>query len=82
MNVVPSVSVGIGSTAPVSVSYNSQYEKLLFNPIDFTSSAVKTNKIDLDEHGLKTGDKVFYDGSATGLSTGSYYVYRINDDNI
>jgi len=82
MNVIPSVSVGIGSTAAVSVSYNKQYEKLLFNPIDFTSSAVKTNKIDLDEHGLKTGDKVFYDGSATGLSTGSYYVYRINDDNI
>jgi hypothetical protein len=39
----------------------------------------------LTDHGLKTGDKVFYNASdlvASGLSTGSYFVYRIDDDTI
>ena len=28
---------------------------------------------------MKTGDKVFYDGGATGLSTGDYYVNKVSD---
>ena len=79
MNVVPNLSVGIGTTAPISVNYSSEYEKLLINPINFSASDVETNRIDISDHGLKTGDKVFYDGGATGLSTGDYYVNKVSD---
>ena len=79
MNVIPKLSVGIGTTTPISVNYNSEYEKLLINPITFSASDVETNRIDISDHGLKTGDKVFYDGGATGLSTGDYYVNKISD---
>ena len=79
MNVVPNISVGIGTTTPVSVRYNSEFEKLIINPITFASSDVETNRIDLQDHGFSTGDKILYDGSATGLSTGTYFVYKVSD---
>jgi len=65
MNVVPNLSVGIGTTTPISVNYNSEYAKLLINPITFAASDVEANRIDISNHGLKTGDKIFYDGGAT-----------------
>ena len=80
MNVLPSISVGIGTTTAISVNWNEQYQKLLVDPIQFTNSSVKVNQLNLIDHKLKTGDKVFYEGSATGLSTGSYYAYKVNDD--
>ena len=40
MNVVPNLSVGIGTTTPISVRYNSEFEKLVINPITFASSDV------------------------------------------
>ena len=79
MNVVPNLSVGIGTTVPVSVRYNSEFEKLIINPITFASADVETNRLDINNHGFKTGDKVFYEGGATGLSTGTYFVYKISD---
>ena len=79
LNVIPNLSVGIGTTTPISVGYNSQFEKLIINPITFSNSDVETNQIDIQDHGFNTGDKVLYDGSATGLSTGTYYVYKISD---
>ena len=81
INVVPNLAVGIGSTTtPVSVKYNSQFDKLLINPISFTSSDVEANRIDIQNHGFKTGDKVLHDGgNGTGIATGLYYVNRIND---
>ena len=79
MNVIPNLSVGIGTTNPISVNYNSEFEKLLINPIKFAAADVETNQIDISDHGLQTGDKVFYDGNATGLSTGSYFVNKISD---
>ncbi len=78
LNVVPNLNVGIGNTTPVSVNYNEAFEKLLVNPILFTASDVETNQIDLVDHGFETGDKVFYDGGATGLSTGTYFVNRVS----
>ena len=78
MNVVPNLAVGVGTTTSVSINYNSEFDKLIINPITFTSSDVETNQIDIAEHGFKTGDKVFYDGSATGLSTGTYFVNRVS----
>ena len=80
MNVLPTISVGIGTTSAISVNWNEQYQKLLIDPIQFTNSSVKVNQLNLTNHKLKTGDKVFYEGSATGLSTGSYYAYKVNDD--
>ena len=77
INVVPNLTVGIGTTVPVEVNYNSQFDKLLINPIKFTSSNVETNRIGIETHGFATGDKVFYEGSA-GLGTGSYFVNKIN----
>ena len=79
MNVIPNLSVGIGSTESITVKYNSQFEKLLINPKTFASADVETNQIDIENHGFVTGDKVFYDGSATGLSTGSYFVNKISE---
>ena len=59
------------------MNYNSEYEKLLINSIDFTNTNVETNRINIENHGFNTVDKVFYDGNA-GLGTGSYFVYKIN----
>ena len=67
-------------TGVTTVKYNAENGKLLINPISFNNSSVRTNDLNLSKHNLKTGEKVFYDGNATGLSTGSYYVYRIDDD--
>ena len=78
MNVVPNLNVGNGTTIPVSVNYNAEFEKLIIDPILFTASDVETNQINIVDHGFKTGDKVFYDGGATGLSTGTYFINRVS----
>jgi len=80
-------SVGIGTSVSVYLKYNSTYDRLLVNPIGFNSTAVNTstNELTLTDHGFKTGDKVFYNASdlvTSGLSTGSYFVYKIDDDTI
>ena len=63
MNVIPKLSASIGTTTPISVrSYNSEYEKTIINPITFSASDVETNRIDISDHGFKTGDKIFYNG--------------------
>ena len=80
MTVIPNISVGIGTTTPIDVRYNSNFDKLIINPVDFTQSNVQQNKINIQTHGFNTGDKVFYDGNATGLGTGSYFVYKVNDN--
>ena len=82
MNVVPNLSVGIGTTTPISVRYNSEFEKLIIDPTTFAAADVETNRLDLINHGFETGDKVLYDGNATGLSTGLYYVYKVSDRRI
>ena len=83
----PGQSVGIATTTPVVVKYNSNHNKLLVNPVGFTSVGVNTtsDQLTITSHGFKTGDKVFYDASdilISGLTTGAYYVYRIDDDNL
>ena len=77
-----SKGVGSGSTSVV-VKYSAKNDKLLINPISFTNSSVNTNSINIANHGFKTGQKLFYDGSpATGLtSQRSYFVYRSDDSN-
>ena len=78
LNVVPNLNVGLGNTTPISVNYNEAFEKLIINPILFNAADVETNQIDLIDHGFETGDKVFYDGGATGLSTGTYFVNKVS----
>ncbi len=87
LNIVSNQSVGIGTSAAIIVKYNQQYNKLLINPVGFTSIAVNTddNSLSIQSHGLLNGDKIFYNSSdevISGLNTGSYYVYKIDDNTI
>ena len=84
--ITPNLTVGIGTSTEVRVKYNSSIEKIVIDPVGFGSESIITssNKINIENHGYKTGDKIFYDSSdliASGLETGSYYVYRIDDNN-
>ena len=84
----PSKNVGIGTSTAIKVKYNSIKNKLLINPIGFTSIGVNTttNILTINSHNLKTGDKVLYDNTDNdiigGLSTTGYFVYRIDDNKI
>jgi hypothetical protein len=86
LSVNPEFTLGIGNSSSVYLKYNSDYDKTLINPVGFGSQSVDSfrNTINLPSHGYKTGDKIFYssvDQNIIGLDTGSYYIYRI-DDNI
>ena len=85
LTVNPNLSVGIGTSSFVYVKYNSQKQKLIINPLGFNSTGINTssNTITINSHNLNTGDKILYsytDLSASGLSTNSYYVYKIDDN--
>ena len=87
LNIVPNLSVGIGTTASsVNVSLDSLTKNILINSLTFSSSDINTseNKIAIENHNLKTGDKVNYISSqvAPGLHTGGYFVFRVDDNNI
>ena len=82
----PNLTVGIGTSTEVRVKYDSSIEKVLIDPVGFGSDSVLTlsDRINIEGHGYNTGDKIFYNSSdliASGLETGSYYVYRIDDNN-
>jgi hypothetical protein len=86
LNVNPNLSVGIGTSTSIYVKKNS-FENILINPLGFNSTGINTttNIITINSHNLNTGDKVFYsstDTIASGLSTGSYFVYKVDDNNI
>ena len=91
----PRLSLGIDEATEVTVRYNNTYDKVLIDPVGFNSNAVKSSSyavdrlhssFNLNDHKLESGDKVFYsagDGMiASGLDTGSYFVYKIDDNNI
>ena len=83
--VKPKLSVGVGTDSAIQVRYDSVYNKILINPVGFGSDVVNTseNSITINNHGLKTGQKVFYNSTndvASGLTTSGYFVYRINDN--
>ncbi len=80
-------AVGVGTSSSVIVKYNSSINKLLINPKTFGKVGVNvgTNIITLNGHDTKTGDKVYYSptySSISGLETGGYFVYRVDDNNI
>jgi len=85
LNIQPNLSVGIGTSTSVYVKRDTTTGNILINPIQFSSTGINTitSEITVSDHKLRTGDKVLYysNSVASGLSTGSYYVYRV-DDNI
>jgi hypothetical protein len=84
--VKPNLSVGVGSSSSIKVLRDADTEYILFNPIEFNSSVVDASidTISINSHGLKTGDKVRYSANnvISGLTTGFYFVYKINDNTI
>jgi len=82
--VVPNLSVGVGTTNTVKIKYDNIFEKLVANPINFSSSGINTSnsQITIYNHGFKTGDKLIYNSTnvASGLSTGIYYALKINNN--
>ena len=86
LNVKPSLSVGIGTSTSIYVKRDATTGNILINPIGFNSTGINTttNTIAINSHNLNTGDKILYSANlvASGLSTGSYYVYKVDDNNI
>ena len=87
LSIKPNLSVGIGTSTSIHVKYNDVSQKLIINPIEFSSSGINTitNEISIPNHNLKTGDKVVYSSTGTiasGLTTGTYYVYKVDNNNI
>ena len=85
LNVISNQTKGTGVTTSVIVKYSSLEDKLLIDPLTITQSNIGADRIFKDNHGFKTGQKLFYDitsgATATGLtSERSYFVYRIDDD--
>ena len=87
LTVKPNLSVGIGTSTSVKVKYDSVREKLIINPIEFSSSGINTitNEILIPNHNLRTGDKVVYSSSgvvASGLTTNTYFVYKVDNNSV
>lgn len=84
--VQPNLSVGIGTSNSIKVVRDITTNFILVNPIGFNSTGINTSasRINLPSHKLNTGDKIKYtaDQVASGLQTGFYYVYKVDDDNI
>ncbi len=87
LNITSDQSVGIGTSTKVRVKYNHLIDSLLLNQVGFTSAGINTtnNTVNINSHGFKTGDKVYYDSTdtiAAGLETGGYFVYRVDDNTL
>ena len=86
LEVKPNLSVGIGTSTSIKVKYDSIRERLIINPVSFNSSGINTitDQITIQNHTFNTGDKVLYSSTvaAVGLTTGFYYVYKVDNDNI
>lgn len=87
LNVQPKKLVGIGVSNIVRISYNEEYNKILVDPVGFSSENVNVleNKISVTEHQFKTGDQIFYnyiDEGIVGLSSRSYYAYKFDNNTI
>ena len=78
------------NTETVVAKYNSSINRLVIDPITFTSSDIGIGKtvsnINIANHGLVTGEKVIYttDGTAATnlVDNGTYYVIKESNDHI
>jgi hypothetical protein len=82
----PNKSVGIGNSTSINLKYNNDIKSIITNLIQFTPSDVnlQNSKINVTNHLLNSGDKIYYISTSviSGLSTGSYYVHKIDSNNI
>ncbi|MEY3470455.1 MAG: Prochlorococcus phage, partial [Actinomycetota bacterium] len=82
----PNLSVGIGTSTSIKVKRDANTGYILIDTIQFNSSGIntETNTITISQHNLNTGDKVKYSANtvASGLTTGFYYVYKVDNDKI
>ena len=87
LSVTPDRSVGIGTSTSVVVKFNNDIQKIVIDPVGFTSESIDIakNTITLTNHNFTTGEKVYYDSRdliTSGLETGVYYVHKIDKDKI
>jgi len=88
LTVTPNLSVGIGTSTAIRVLRDSATEKILINPIGFSSTGINTNTntINLVNHGLETGDKVKYSSDVIpdGLNTDDleFFIFKLDENNI
>ena len=85
LKVQPNLSVGIGTSTDIRVIRDTVSGNILINPIGFNSTGINTtsNSINVNKHGLKTGDKVKYSSNLIpeGLENKNYFVYKVDDNN-
>ena len=86
LTVKPNQSVGIGTSTAVRILYKNTINSVVIDPVGFSSVGINTvsNVISIPNHNFITGDKVFYDADivASGLQTGTYFIYKVDDDEI
>lgn len=86
INIIPQKDVGIGDSSHINLKYLDTIKSVVINPIQFTPNEVniQEDKLNLINHGLTSGNKVYYISTSVigGLSTGSYYVNKIDINNI
>ena len=83
------VSVNPRTEQTVVVKYNDHNRKIVFNPLGFSSTGINTSTgaIFIQDHKLKSGDKVIYNvGVGSDVSSGLindkvYYISRVDDNN-
>ena len=84
LNVRPNTVVGFGTTGALSIRLNEEEKKILINTIGINSTGISIadGSFTYQDHGYKTGDKVFYEAAevASGLTTGTYYVIQDSID--
>ena len=81
LTVTPNTIVGLGTSASCNAAFDVDNQLLLINRVGIDSTQFSTinNNITFNNHGYKTGDKIFYESDevATGLISGnSYYVVK------
>ena len=87
LTALPKFSVGVGTTAgTLTVKWDDNVKNIIINPrtVDASKINTTTNQIEILDHNLNTGDRVSYSSTLpiSGLTTGSYYTYKVNDDYI
>ena len=86
LEVIPSQNVGIGNSDYINLKYISNIDAISVKELSFTPSDVdiSQNSISITNHGLVSGDKVYYISTSTpsGISSSVYYVNKINVDTI
>jgi hypothetical protein len=86
IDVKPNKSVGVGGSSFINLNYIDNIKSISTKLLSFTPTEVNlaNSKINFVNHRLISGDKVYYISNSVigGLSTGTYYVHKIDSNNI